>query len=94
MNAAFTTEEFEVTLLTDADFNISWKITAETPEQALEKAMGWPCVLSSFILVTWVAASPLWFGIYEADSDICGYFLGVCINEHRVFSAYNFGNWN
>jgi hypothetical protein len=40
MTSADTTEEFEVNLLTDADFNISWKITAETPEQALEKAMG------------------------------------------------------
>ena len=40
MTSAHTTEEFEVNLLTDADFNISWKIIAETPEQALEKAMG------------------------------------------------------
>lgn len=37
MHAAFTTEEFEVTLLTDADSDISWKITAETPEQALDE---------------------------------------------------------
>jgi hypothetical protein len=42
MNAAFTTEEFEVTLLTDDDFDISWKIIAESPEQALEKAMRLP----------------------------------------------------
>ena len=42
MNSVFTTEEFEVTLLTDNDFDISWKITAETPEQALEKAKKLP----------------------------------------------------
>lgn len=42
MTAAITTEEFYVTLLTDTDLDISWKIIAETPEQALEKAMRLP----------------------------------------------------
>ena len=42
INAAFSTEKFEVTLLTSDDSDISWKIIAETPEQALEKAMRLP----------------------------------------------------
>jgi hypothetical protein len=42
MNTPLTTEKFEVTLLTDDDSDISWKIAAETPEQALEEAMRLP----------------------------------------------------
>jgi hypothetical protein len=42
MNTAIATEEFEVTLLTTADTTFSWKVVAETPEQALEIAMGLP----------------------------------------------------
>jgi hypothetical protein len=42
MNIAIATEEFEVTLLTTADTTLSWKVFAETPEQALGIAMNFP----------------------------------------------------
>ena len=39
MTTANVTEEFEVTLLKDVNTTLSWTVTAETPEQALEIAM-------------------------------------------------------
>jgi hypothetical protein len=67
MATATAKEEFEVTLLTDVDTTLSWKVIAETPEQAIEIALGFPNACAGIYSV-WDPQDPTGMPLKEYES--------------------------
>jgi hypothetical protein len=51
MENATKFEEFEVTLLTDLDTNLSWTVLADTPDQAMSLVRDYPDAVSGIYSV-------------------------------------------